>query len=170
VTTYVALLEGGRREEPVLVRRTGPGVFEVTLRGRVHVVDAFRHDFGTLSLLVDHASYSAMLDWRGAKVKVRLRDAVVPLEILGEGKLRLRRLATRLGGAGREAVTAPVPGKVVKVLVKVGDLVRAGQALVVVEALEMENEMRSPKDGRVVDVDVEAGQAVRGGARLCAVE
>jgi biotin carboxyl carrier protein len=170
MSTYVALLEGGAREEAVEVRRTGPGLYEVELRGKVYVVDAYRHDYGTLSLVVDHASYSAMLDWRDTRVNVRLRHAVVPLELLDERRLRLRRVAARLTVEGRQTVTSRVPGKVVKVLVKVGDEVKAGQALAVVEALEMENELRSPKDGRVVELHVRAGQAVAGDARLCTVE
>jgi biotin carboxyl carrier protein len=169
VSTYVALLDGGKREEAVEVRRAGPGQYEVALRGKVHLVDAFRHDYGTLSLVVDTASYSAMLDWRDTKVNVRLRHATVPLELLDERRLRLRRLARR-AVEGKQVVVAPLPGKVLKVLVGLGDAVEAGQPLVVVEALDMENELRSPKDGRVVALRATDGQAVLAGARLCEVE
>jgi biotin carboxyl carrier protein len=169
VSTYVALLDGGR-EEPVEVRRLSPGLFEVRLRGKVHVVDAFRHDYGTLSLVVDTASYSAMLDWRGSKVNVRLRHSVFPLELLDEKRLRLRRTAGRFSVEGRQVVTSPMPGKVVKVLVKPGDEVRRGQGLVIVEAMKMENELKSPKDGKVVELLVAEGQAVDANAKLCAVE
>jgi biotin carboxyl carrier protein len=136
----------------------------------VHVVDAYRHDYGTQSLVVHQASYSAKLDWRNTKVNVRLRHAVIPLEVLDERKLRLRRAASKLTLEGRQTVTARVPGKVVRVLVKVGDAVVAGQALAVVEALEMENEVPSPKGGRVVALHVHEGQAVEANASLCAVE
>jgi biotin carboxyl carrier protein len=169
VSTYVALLDGGSREEAVEVRRAGPGRYEVKLRGKVHVVDAFRHDYGTLSLVVDTASYSAMLDWRDTKVNVRLRHAVVPLELLDERRLRLRRIARPAAG-GRQTVTAPLPGRVLRMLVREGDAVEAGRPLAVIEALEMENEVRSPKDGRVVAVHAADGQAVPRGARLCDVE
>ncbi len=170
MTTYVALLDGGKREETVDVRRLSPGLYEVKLRGQVHVVDAFRHDYGTLSLIVDNASYSAMLDWRGTKVNVRLRHSTLPLELLDEKKLRLRRAAGRFSVEGRQVVASPMPGRIVKVLVKVGDEVKRGEGLVVVEAMKMENEMKSPKDGRVVELLVTEGQAVEGNAKLCAVE
>lgn len=170
MTTYVALLEGGRREETVDVRRLSPGLYEVKLRGEVHVVDAFRHDYGTLSLIVDTASYSAMLDWHSTNVNVRLRHSTLPLEILDEKKLRLRRAAGKFSVEGRQIVASPMPGRIVKVLVKMGDEVKQGQGLVVVEAMKMENEMKSPKDGRVVELLVAEGQAVEGNARLCAVE
>jgi biotin carboxyl carrier protein len=170
VTTYVALLDGGGREERLEVKRLSERLFEVTLHGKVHVVDAFRHDHGTLSLIVDTASYSAMLDWRGTKVGVRLRHSTFPLEILDEKKLRLRRAAGTFTPAGRQAVTSPMPGKVVKVLVRAGEEVRQGQGLVVVEAMKMENELRSPKDGKVVEVLAAEGQAVEANAKLCTVE
>ncbi|MCX5730316.1 MAG: hypothetical protein NTY18_02960 [Deltaproteobacteria bacterium] len=72
--TYVALLDGGRREEAVRVERVAPGVYEVTLRGETHRVDAFHHDHGTISLLVDAESYSVQLDERGSGMRVHLRD------------------------------------------------------------------------------------------------
>ncbi len=170
MSRYVALLDGGRREERIEVRQTAPGLFEVRLRGRVHVVDAFKHDYGTLSLIVDTASYTAMLDERDSHVRVRVRDSVYPVEILDEKKLRMRRAAGRFTVEGRQTLTAPMPGRIAKVRVKVGDAVREGQALLAVEAMKMENELRSPKDGTVVEVLVTEGQAVEGNAKLCVVE
>ena len=170
MTTYVALLDGGKREETVEVRRLGTGRYEVRLRGKVHVVDAFRHDYGTLSLLVDTRSHSAMLDWRDTKVNVRLRHAVIPLELLDERKLRLRRAAGKFSVEGPQAVVAPMPGRVAKVLVKPGDAVKAGQPLVVFEAMKMENELKSPKDGKVTEVLAREGDAVEARTRLCTVE
>jgi biotin carboxyl carrier protein len=164
------LLDGGRREEPIDVRAVGRGTYEVRLRGKVYVVDAFRHDFGTLSLIVDTSSYSAMLDWRASKVNVRLRHAVLPLELLDEKKLRMRRAAGTLTVDGKQTLTSPVPGRIVKVLCDLGDEVKAGQPVLVLEAMKMENELKSPKDGRVVELHVKAGQAVEGNAKLCAID
>jgi acetyl/propionyl-CoA carboxylase alpha subunit len=170
VRTYVALLDAGKREEVVEVRPARPGLFEVKLRGKTHVVDAFKHDYGTLSLIVDDASYTATLDRRDGHVRVRVEDSVFPIEILDERRLRMRRAAARPTASGRQAVAAPLSGRVAKVLVAVGDAVRAGQALVVVDAMGMENELRSPKDGKVVELHVRAGEAVRRDANVCAVE
>ena len=52
MSEYVALLDGGKREETLAVRQIAPGIYEVKLRGQVHVVDAFKHDYGMLSLIV----------------------------------------------------------------------------------------------------------------------
>ncbi|HEX9050962.1 MAG TPA: biotin/lipoyl-containing protein [Anaeromyxobacter sp.] len=169
MSTYVALLDGGRREEAVEVRRVAPGAYEVRLRGKVHVVDAFRHDYGTLSLIVDGKSHSAMLDWRDARVNVRLRHAIVPLELLDERKLRMRRAAGKFTVAGPQAIVAPMPGRIAKVLVRAGEEVREGQALVVFEAMKMENELRSPKDGKVVEVLAREGETVEAQTKLCTI-
>jgi biotin carboxyl carrier protein len=171
MSTYVALLDGGEREETIEVAQQGPGLYQVKIGGELHLVDAFKHDYGTLSLIVDTASYTAMLDERGStRVNVRVMDSVFPLEILDEKKLRMRRAASKLTVEGKQTLTSPMPGKVVKVLVQPGDEVKEGQGLVVVEAMKMENEMKAPKDGKVVEVHVKEGQAVEGNAKLCAVE
>ncbi len=169
-TSYVALLDGGKRERTVQVTPLGPGLFEVRIGDRVHQVDAYRHDYGTLSLLVDGRSYSATLDERGPRVHVRLDGSAFPIEILDERKLRLRRAAGRFTVEGKQTVTAPMPGKVVKVLVAPGAEVKEGQGLLVIEAMKMENELKSPKAGKVTELAVKEGQPVEGGARLVTVE
>jgi biotin carboxyl carrier protein len=170
MSTYVALLDGGKREEKIEVKALGPGVYEITLRGRTHLVDAYPLDHGTLSLLVDGASYAALLDERGAKVHVRVRESVYPLEVLDERRLRMRRAHAGFTVEGRQTIVSPMAGRVVKVLVRAGDEVKRGQPLVVVEAMKMENELRSPKDGKVVEVQAAEGQTVEPNARLCVVE
>jgi biotin carboxyl carrier protein len=70
---------------------------------------------------------------------------------------------------GRQQVLAPMPGKVIRLLVGVGDAVEAGQGLVVVEAMKMQNEIRSPKKGKVERLQAQEGQAVNPGDVLCVV-
>jgi acetyl/propionyl-CoA carboxylase alpha subunit len=72
--------------------------------------------------------------------------------------------------AGEQRVTAPMPGRVVRILVKVGDEVALRQGLVVVEAMKMENELASPKAGRVKEVAVTEGLSVESGRLLVIVE
>jgi len=169
MSSYVALLDGGKREVKVDVREVRPGVFEVQAGDELHVVDVH---FGKhlLQLIVDGGCFQAVLDPRGNALRVRVGDSVYPMELLDERRLRLRRAAGKFHAEGKQTVTAAMPGKIVKVLVKVGDEVKEGQPIVVVEAMKMENEMKSPKTGKVVEVNVSEGQAVEGNAKLCAVE
>ena len=87
---------------------------------------------------------------------------------------RMRALAVALGPRGDRAgdgtVLSPMPGRVLKVLVSEGDVVEAGAALVVVEAMKMENELVSQRAGTVRKVHVAPGQNVESGARLVEVE
>ena len=169
MSSYVALLDGGKREVTVSVKEVRPGLFEVQAGDELHVVDVH---FGKhlLQLLVDGACFQAVLDPRGSALRVRVGDSVYPMELLDERRLRLRRAAGKFHAEGKQSVTSSMPGKVVKILVKVGDTVKEGQGLVVVEAMKMENEMKSPKDGKVIEVLVAEGQAVDGNAKLCVVE
>jgi biotin carboxyl carrier protein len=67
---------------------------------------------------------------------------------------------------GRQQIVAPMPGKIVRVLVREGELVEAGQGLLVVEAMKMQNEIRSPKSGTVERVLAQEGQPVNAGEIL----
>jgi biotin carboxyl carrier protein len=74
-----------------------------------------------------------------------------------------------LEAEGRQQIIAPMPGIVIRLLVKVGDEVEAGQGLVVVEAMKMQNEIRSPKKGKVERLQAKEGQPVNAGDVLCVV-
>lgn len=86
---------------------------------------------------------------------------------------RTRALREMTGGAEVEAemrVVAPMPGLVVRVEVEEGQQVRAGQGLVVVEAMKMENELKAPADGTVARIEVKPGQTVDKGATMIVLE
>ena len=86
------------------------------------------------------------------------------------GRRSRRRGADAAGsGSGEHRVVAPMPGRVVRVLVSPGDEVAARQPVVVVEAMKMENELRSPKTGAVKDVAVSAGMSVEAGRVLVTI-
>jgi biotin carboxyl carrier protein len=73
-------------------------------------------------------------------------------------------------GSGRQNISTPMPGKVVRTLVREGDAVEAGQGLVVVEAMKMQNEMKASRAGRVVEVRVRDGETVGAGDTLVVLE
>ncbi len=94
----------------------------------------------------------------------------VPVQLRLGGAGRRGRDAGSAAGAGTQKVVAPMPGKIVRVLVKPGDDVNARQGLVVVEAMKMENELKAARAGRVRDVLVSEGRSVDAGAVLVIVE
>ena len=85
-----------------------------------------------------------------------------------------RSLRTRRAAAGSEAgpqkITAPMPGKIVRIMVAEKDEVKAGQGVIVMEAMKMQNEMKSPKDGRVQKILTSEGSTVNAGDTLAVIE
>ena len=79
-------------------------------------------------------------------------------------------LAFGAHGDGAARIVAPMPGKVVRFLVEVGQSVEAGTGIAVVEAMKMQNEMKSPKSGIVVSINAEVGATVNGGDLLAVIE
>jgi acetyl/propionyl-CoA carboxylase alpha subunit len=119
----------------------------------------------TWSILIDGRSYAVTLLGAG---DVSVNGRVFHVEVLDPRGLRGRRTAAE--SSGPQSVTAPMPGRVLRVLVEAGQDVEAGQGLIVVEAMKMQNEMKSPRAGRVASVKVEAGATVSAGDILVVIE
>jgi biotin carboxyl carrier protein len=121
------------------------------------------------SLLVDgrsHTLAAAPAGGRGAW-QIELDGQRVSAVALDERTHAIRAMAGRAGGArGPASVMAPMPGLIVRVEVDEGTEVRAGQGVVIMEAMKMENELRAEGAGRVARVHVEPGQTVEKGAVL----
>lgn len=92
------------------------------------------------------------------------------VEALDERTRAIREMSDGGEEEAGKTVVAPMPGLVVKVEVEVGQAVRAGQGVVIVEAMKMENELRAPADGTVVRIEVQPGQTVDKGATLVVLE
>jgi biotin carboxyl carrier protein len=162
----VEAIVGGRT---VSVEVTGgAGRYQVTLDGRALAVDHCRLGPHESSLIVDGKSHETTLSrqeerytvlLRGEAFEVELRDAAA-----GDGP------AVRPQAAGPVRVTAPMPGKLVRLLVETGHEVAAGQGLLVMEAMKMENELKAPRAGRVREIHVAERQAVETGALLLVLE
>lgn len=72
--------------------------------------------------------------------------------------------------AGGEQVAAPMPGTILSVNVSVGDTVKRGQVLMILEAMKMENEIMCPRDGRIASINTSKGAAVESGTLLCVIQ
>lgn len=169
----------GDRVRTVGMVRKG-GLLHVDLDGRLHIVDARRVNDSTVSMLVQldgAAAPSRSIDAAFATqpvagdFDVHLGGRTIPVQIRPAGSFgRQKKAGDGAAGSGPQRLTSPMPGKIVRVLVKPGDEVKARQGLVVVEAMKMENELRAARDGRVREVSVAEGQSVDAGTVLLIVE
>jgi biotin carboxyl carrier protein len=163
--TYIATVDG--HDFTVEVPRPG----EVAIDGRAHVVDLRPIDGEYLfSLLLDGESYEAFVERREGRYYVSMAGDRFAVEV-EDARMRGLKAAGRAQHAVDGAVTieAPMPGLVVRVLTKVGQVVAEDEGLVILEAMKMENEVRSPRRGVVTAVEVRVGQAVNGGDVLMVV-
>src|SRR5262245_49982805 len=162
-------IEAGGRIRHVTVTRTG-ATFAVTVDGHTRNVDVARIDGHTLSLIVDNVWPKDTVIVRGAtgQLTVSVDGAAIPVAL--NGRRKGARGDAAHGGSGPQQVMAPMPGKIVRVLVRPGDAVVARQPLVVVEAMKMENELRAGRDGTVGDVRAREGESVDAGALLVTIQ
>jgi biotin carboxyl carrier protein len=138
---------GDRPERSAHVEQAEPGAYSVLMEGRSY--DAH----------VEESASTLVVTVAGHRFEIKVND---PRKWTGRSGAP--------GASGTETVAAPMPGKVVRVLVAAGDAIEAGQGLVVVEAMKMQNEMRTVRSGRVLRVAVKEGDAVAAGQVLVSLE
>jgi biotin carboxyl carrier protein len=163
-------LTGRSGEKTCIVELERDGAaWRILLDGRPVTADVAEIVPHTLSILLDGQSFEiCVTPSPDGKLKLQAGAQEFIAEVIDPRAWSGR----RHGGVeaeGRQQIVAPMPGKVVRVLVKAGDQVEAAQGLLVVEAMKMQNEIRSPKSGTVERVLVKEGQAVNAGEVLCVV-
>jgi biotin carboxyl carrier protein len=159
----------GAREIPVEVTALSDGGFDVKVDGRPVLVDATEAG-GALSLRIDGRVVDLVIDGSPPKVGFAMLGPSGGATIETD-RTRLEG-SRRAGGAsrGQDFVVAPMPGRVVRLLVSPGGEVESGAPLVVIEAMKMENELRASHAGKVAEILVRPGDTVEGGARLIRLE
>lgn len=164
---YHAVLNG---KEHVVEVAAAEGKYRVRIDGKELLVDAVHLPGLCLSIVAGVRSARCELEpGKDGELSVLVGESAHRLTLLDERRLRLSRAAGKFSAEGPQRIDAPMPGKVVRVLVKVGDEVVEGQGLVVVEAMKMENELKSPKAGRIAELQAVEGAAVEAGAKLVVV-
>ena len=173
-------VEVGGRTFTVAVERTDrPGRLRVALDGVSRLIDVSRtSDFG-LSLLdmgtvpLDRGTVPLSTDVQivpgggHGELLVGLRGRTIDVTVNGR---RSAHAEGPLHGHGQVTIVAPMPGRVVRVLVAAGDPVDVRQPVVVVEAMKMENELRAPRAGHVREIAVAPGTSVEAGRVLAVIE
>ena len=164
------IVRHGEREERVQIRRNDGG-YEVVIGGRTYHVDASAARLGLHSLRIDGAQHEVAVRRQG-------EGAYWVSTVHGSGPVEVSDPLTHLaaqtrgakGGRRRQTVKAYMPGRVVTLLVEEGREVAAGQGILVLEAMKMENEIRAEHDGTVSKIHVQPGQAVDLGNPLFELE
>lgn len=144
----------------------------ILLDGKPINVDLVRSGATELySVLLDGRSYEMLVNADRFNYQISVRGVQLQVQVEDERMRRLNR-ARRLPTLpdGELAIPAPIPGLVVRVLVKEGDVIEEGQAVVLLEAMKMENELRAVRGGVVKNVLVAAGQRVEQNAPLLILE
>lgn len=124
---------------------------------------------GVLSLHIEGHAYRCVLEESAEGTAIHLAGKRSLYRIDDPRSLKSRR-RRHAGDEGPKPVTAPMPGRVVRILANIGDVVEAHQGIIVIEAMKMQNELKSPKAGKVVQLRVEPGGTVAAGDVLVVVE
>ncbi|HEY1679422.1 MAG TPA: biotin/lipoyl-containing protein [Candidatus Sulfotelmatobacter sp.] len=144
------------------------GSWACRLDGRALEVDAVMARPNVLSLRIGDRSYEVKCDRVAGELQICVGSRRFTAEVRDPRSLRGRARAE--DEQGPKKLTAPMPGKVVRLLVNVGSEIEAGAGVLVVEAMKMQNEVKSPKKGIVQKVLVAEGTAVNAGDVLAIVE
>jgi biotin carboxyl carrier protein len=141
------ILGGATREAQV--SEPEPGIFTVIINDRVYRCALEESPGGAVEVIVN-----------GKRIPVAARD-----------KKHLRGQAgAGTGASGQVKLSSPMPGKIVRVMLRAGDEVAAHQGVMVVEAMKMQNEVQAPKAGKIVEIKVIEGQTVNAGETLAVIE
>lgn len=163
--TYRLILDGKDHQVAVEDR---DGATTVTIDGRTYHADLQRVDGPLFSLLLDGMSFEVVAQERPDGSEVVIGDRSFEIEIERPGRRRGRTAAGAASG-GALQIKAPLTGSVLEVPVAVGEAVAAGQVMIVLESMKMNNEIRTPRDGAVTEIHVRPGDRVERNALLVTI-
>jgi biotin carboxyl carrier protein len=160
---------GGRMRKLELERAENPLHFVARLDGETIEMDATLLKPGVLSITIAGHAYRCVLEDTADGAAVHVAGERFEYEMQDPRSLKARR-SHGDAAEGPKPIKAPMPGRVVRILVKPGADVEANQGIVVIEAMKMQNELKAPKAGKVREIRVEPGTAVRVGEVLAVIE
>jgi biotin carboxyl carrier protein len=150
---------GDQDERQAQLAEVEPGVFSVLLDGRSYEAHAERSDDYRDEHGNEYGDQCAWITVRGRRFRIAITDP-----------RRWTQSSAAAHGHDRETIVASMPGKIVRVLVQPGETVAAGQGIIVIEAMKMQNEMKAHRAGRVTAVPVREGETVAARAILATIE
>jgi biotin carboxyl carrier protein len=171
---YFATVEGYEGEHNVSLVETSPSQYTVNVDGKEYHVDFEKINETIYSVIIDGKSYAVDMTEKGDIFDLIVNGDHFNVEVLDEMK-RLMKMRTLTTVEGRQVIEAPMPGYIWKILKDVGDEVKAGEPIMILVAMKMENEIKSPKDGILQELFVRASEnpqesTVATGDKLAVVE
>ncbi len=164
--TYEILIDG--KSSKLELHHTESG-FRCVLDGRVVPVDAEMASPDIMSLLIEGRSFEIKRENVNGEVFLWVGNVRYTAEVR-DPRARRSSEGSNSDAAGPKKLKAPMPGKVVRIMVVVGDAVEAGQGVIVIEAMKMQNELKSPKKGVIKSIVAREGGTVNSGDALLVVE
>ena len=158
----------GEREEELVIK-VADGRVTAEVGGRVYDLEVREPQPDSFLFFLNTEVHECRVTERAEDFDVSIRGRNYPVTIVDPKRLRSGQNSDRHHHGAAEIV-APMPGKVVRVQIEAGAEVEKGTGLVVVEAMKMQNEMKSPRSGVVVSINVKPGDTVNAGDVLAVVE
>jgi len=144
--------------------------FEIAMDGVSHDIDLRFCTSDSLSMLMDNQSCDLSYLFLGGRLELHYRNQYFLLEVLDERQTRMRRIQTSPETSGAEIIKSVMPGKIVQILVKPGEIIKPGAGILIIEAMKMENEIYCRNGGLVRSVNVAPGQTIESDIVLVEIE
>lgn len=162
----------GKRTATLELLSKDKSFYTFSVDGKEYVVDVVSFTKGSYSMLYNNRSfYIELIEGKDSKrYYVNTKNLSYELEIIDAESRYLKNKNKGLLDMSENAIVSPMPGKVVKVLVKAGDHVQQGQNVIIVSAMKMESEYKVSKDGMIKEVLVKDGDTVDGNQTLIVLE
>ncbi len=145
------------------------GAVRLTIDGRTHEAELYQPEPGLFLVVVENRVFRCYPRRSASgRAEIEVNDELIEFGIRDPKKFSGG--SAGAGSQGRASLMAPMPGKVVRIMLKAGDTVAAHQGILVVEAMKMQNEVQSPKDGTISEIRVSEGQTVNSGDILAVID
>lgn len=139
--------------------------YKILLDEKKYSAELVKIDSNLYSLICDGSTYTIAIQKEGKRIDLFFKGDLFSYEIPSQ-----RDKGGTENTSGIDKISAPMPGRVVKLLIKTGDMVSEGEGVVVVEAMKMESELKTTIDGKITDISVKEGDTLDLGAHILTVE
>ncbi|MGC8790021.1 MAG: biotin/lipoyl-containing protein [Desulfurella sp.] len=161
----------GDIEYKVKVKELEANKFEVYIDDKSYVVDARLTEGSVYSLLINNESFEADVDYKGENnYNVLTEGDLFKISVIDEMKAKLLQRRGGTVAEGKQIIKSEMPGRVISVKVAVGDTVKEGDILLILEAMKMQNEIKAPKSGEVKELFVKEGENIAADSKLVVIE